>query len=101
MVESTEPPLIRLAVLLKEFRLDSGWSEAALARRADLPTQMIRDYEADPAKLTYDVGKVVLMQLQPEKVNEWRLQRALREQECSEPGMPPPEIIDQMEASKL
>jgi tetratricopeptide (TPR) repeat protein len=101
MKESKEPPLIRLARYLKDFRLDAGWSEAALARRADLPTQVIRDYEADPSMLSYEVGKRVLAELHPEKVQEWLVQRALREQECSEPGMPPPEVLDQMESRML
>ena len=50
------------------MRLDSGWSEAALARRADLPTHVNADYEANPRSFTYDVGEKVVMQLNPEKV---------------------------------
>jgi DNA-binding XRE family transcriptional regulator len=41
---------------LKNMRIKRGWSEAALARKADLSEQTIREYEADPSKLTDEVS---------------------------------------------
>ncbi len=48
--------LLELSSHLKSMRLKRGWSEAELARKADLPEQTIREYEADPSKLTEEVG---------------------------------------------
>ncbi|MES1239978.1 MAG: helix-turn-helix domain-containing protein [Acidobacteriota bacterium] len=45
-----------LASDLKNMRIKRGWSEAALARKADLPEQTIREYEVDPSKLTDEVS---------------------------------------------
>jgi tetratricopeptide (TPR) repeat protein len=47
--------LASLSPHLKDQRLKRGWSEAVLARKADLPEQTIREYEADPSKLTVEV----------------------------------------------
>lgn len=44
-----------LAAHLKDKRAKRGWSEAVLAQKAGLPEQTIREYEADPAKLTEEV----------------------------------------------
>ncbi len=41
---------------LKGKRVKRGWSEAELARKAELPEQTIREYEANPSKLTEDVS---------------------------------------------
>lgn len=51
--------LASLAPHLQDMRLKRGWSEAVLARKADLPEQTIREYEADPSKLTVEVSSRV------------------------------------------
>lgn len=48
-----------LASHLKDKRVQRGWSEAELARKADLPEQIIREYEATPSKLTEKVANRV------------------------------------------
>jgi hypothetical protein len=56
MSDVLEDGLRELALFLKAGRLKRGWSEAALAQKTGLPEQAIREYEADPAKLTAEIG---------------------------------------------
>lgn len=51
--------LAEIAPHLKDKRVKRGWSEEELARKADLPEQTIREYEADPSKLTLEVSSRV------------------------------------------
>lgn len=90
-------PLIELADVFKEMRLERDWSEADLEGIAGLPPLTVRDYEREPEKLTWEVAERVIHAMHPSQIVEAHLQRA-KGREASEP---PKWLYNQMEAQML